>query len=77
MTETESYWKRPDPQTTAAHKQAPRVGVWSRSRALRAVVWIAALVLTIFLALLVSAYLSGFNSVFEMLGWLYESLQKM
>jgi hypothetical protein len=76
-TETESYWKKPDPQAKEAERQEPSVGVWSRSHTLRVSVWIGTLILALFLALVVSAYLSGFNSVLEMIDWLRESLPKM
>jgi hypothetical protein len=73
----EDYWKKPSPQEQAAQKQDSNLGSWSRSRALRAVVWIAVLAVTLFLALATSAYLSGFDSLPKMLAWLYESLIRL
>ncbi|MDR0350081.1 MAG: hypothetical protein LBH64_00840 [Coriobacteriales bacterium] len=52
----------------------PSVGLWSRSRALRIVAWILSIVVALVLALCASAYLSGFDSVHEMISWLIESL---
>jgi hypothetical protein len=72
---TEDYWKKPDPQEQAAHRQNPPIGMWSRLRALRISVWIVVMLLTLFLALVASAYLSGFSSVFEMFNWLTRSLR--
>jgi hypothetical protein len=74
MTEAENYWKKPDPQEKAAQQQEAAVGIWSRSRALRVVVWLVVLALTLLLALVISAYLSGFDSLFEMMDWLRASV---
>jgi hypothetical protein len=81
MTETiteataEDYWKKPEQRDGEAITD-PGVGIWSRSRALRLVVWIVTIIIVIFLSLVVSAYLSGFDSLFEMITWLRESLLK-
>ncbi|MDR2106312.1 MAG: hypothetical protein LBP24_02770 [Coriobacteriales bacterium] len=74
---TESYWKKPGPQEQGAQKQDFNLGPWSRSRALRIVVWISVIALTLFFALATSAYLSGFDSAAEMLSWLRESLTQL
>jgi hypothetical protein len=71
---SEEYWKKPDPQENEAQQKDSGVGVWSRSRALRVFSWILALIIASGAALFVSAYLSGFDSVFDMFDWLRKSL---
>ncbi|MDR1184635.1 MAG: hypothetical protein LBK67_07545 [Coriobacteriales bacterium] len=69
---TDDYWKKPEPQENKK-QQDPGIGIWSRSRALRITVWIVVILIVVILALVVSAYLSGFDSVFEMINWMRES----
>jgi anti-sigma-K factor RskA len=69
---TDEYWKKPDPQEDQQPKTA-NVGLWSRSRAFRVVAWIVVVLAVVALALVVSAYLSGFSSVFEMIEWIRQS----
>jgi hypothetical protein len=75
VTETvaEDYWKKPEQRDGEALID-PGVGIWSRSRALRLAVWIGTIIVVLFLSLVTSAYLSGFDSPFEMISWLRESL---
>jgi hypothetical protein len=69
----EDYWKKPE-QRDGEVIADPSIGIWSRSRALRCAVWTVTIIAVIFLSLVVSAYLSGFDSLFEMISWLRESL---
>jgi hypothetical protein len=71
----EDYWKKPE-QRNGEVITDPSIGIWSRSRALRLIVWIVTIIAVIFLSLLASAYLSGFDSMFEMISWLCDSLLK-
>jgi hypothetical protein len=66
------YWKKPEPQENK-RQQDPGIGIWSRSRAFRVIVWIVVILVVVVLALVVSAYLSGFSSVFEMVNWMRAS----
>jgi hypothetical protein len=70
---TEDYRKTPERQE-AEKSVDPGIGIWSRSWPLRVGVWILAVIVAIVLALVASAYLSGFESVFAMLTWLRDSL---
>ena len=65
----DEYWKKPSPPTGFRMREAPRVGLWSRSFVLRAAVWVLAILVVIVLAIYASAYLSGFDSVFDMIDW--------
>jgi hypothetical protein len=70
MVENE-YWKRPEQQEN--HESVdPGIGIWSRSRPLRASVWVVSIVAAIILALVASAYLSGFSSPLAMFDWIRE-----
>jgi hypothetical protein len=46
-----------------------KVGLWSRSFALRAVTWITMILIVIALALFATAYLSGFETLPDMVDW--------
>jgi hypothetical protein len=70
---SDEYWKRPEPQQEHQSRRDPGVGIWSRSRLLRVAVWIVVICAVVILALVVSAYLSGFASVFEMIDWIRHS----
>jgi hypothetical protein len=69
----EDYWKKPERQE-GEKSVDPGIGLWSRSWPLRIGVWVFAVIVALVLALVASAYLSGFESVFAMLNWLRESL---
>ena len=59
-------------QESVAHRKAKdirEVGLWSRSRVLRRIVWIAVIVIVLVLAVCATTYLSGFDSVLEMIEW--------
>lgn len=71
----EDYWKKPE-QRDGEVITDPSIGIWSRSRALRLIVWIVTIIAVLFLSLLASAYLSGFDSMFEMISWLRDSSLK-
>jgi hypothetical protein len=73
--ELEDYWKKPEPQANELGKPATNLGLWSRSRLLRIVVWVVTILIVLLLALVVSSFLSGFASPFEMLDWIRESLK--
>jgi hypothetical protein len=64
----DELWKKPESTDTA--KVEPALGIWSRSRPFRIVLWVIVLLAMVPIALVVSAYLSGFNSVFEMFTWI-------
>jgi len=54
------------------HRKAPaneKLGIWSRSFKLRAIVWIVAVFVVVILAVFATTYLSGFDSVSEMIQW--------
>jgi hypothetical protein len=70
---TEDYWKKPEPKNDAVITDSG-LGLWSRSRLFRCIAWIVTILVVIFLALLASAYLSGFDSIPEMANWLRTSL---
>jgi magnesium-transporting ATPase (P-type) len=70
----DEYWKRPEPQQGQQLQQDPSVGIWSRSSLFRAVVWIVVICAIFILALVVSAYLSGFTSVSEMVNWMRQNI---
>jgi len=71
----DEYWKKPDPLDEGVKHTDPGVGVWSRSFGFRAIVWLITMLAVVVLALVVSAYLSGFNSMFEMISWIRTSVQ--
>ncbi|MCL1846369.1 MAG: hypothetical protein FWF91_00170 [Coriobacteriia bacterium] len=73
---TDEYWKKPGPGMEAGYREAPKVGLWSRFFALRAVVWIGAILIVIVLALFATAYLSGFDSLSEMIDWYLISFKR-
>jgi len=58
-----------EPVSHRKAKQDYKVGIWSRSFKLRIAVWITAILLVVVLALFATTYLSGFDSVFEMIDW--------
>jgi hypothetical protein len=73
---TDEYWKKPEPQEgkeSGKQRHDPGIGIWSRSRVLRIVVWLLVILAVIVVSLVVSAYLAGFGSVFEMIDWIRES----
>ena len=63
------YQKDSEPASHRKAKQDYKVGIWSRSFKLRIIVWISAILLVVVLALFATTYLSGFDSVFEMIDW--------
>ena len=65
----DEYWKKPEPRMDAGFRSTPKVGLWSRSFALRAVVWVGSILVVIVLALFATAYLSGFDSISDMIDW--------
>jgi hypothetical protein len=69
---TDEYWKRPE-QSGNKKSVDPGIGIWSRSRVFRAIMWVATLLVAVFLALVASAYLSGFDSFLEMIDWVLKS----
>jgi hypothetical protein len=64
----EEYWRKPEPSQNQSEEQ--KTGTWSKSRMVRVIIWIIVLLAVIPLAFIISAYLSGFDSVFEMLAWI-------
>jgi anti-sigma-K factor RskA len=73
--ELENYWKRPEPQASELGKQTPRVGLWSRSRLFRCVIWVVTIIAVLALSVVVSSFLSGFASPLEMFNWITESFE--
>jgi anti-sigma-K factor RskA len=71
--ELEDYWKKPEPQAGEVGKQDSGLGLWSRSRVFRIVIWVVTIIAVFALALVVSSYLSGFSSPIEMVRWLSEN----
>ena len=63
------YWKKPEPIDDMETRIDQGVGMWSRSLALRVLVWITAILCVVALALLAVAYLSGFDTVSDMISW--------
>ena len=63
------HWKEPETTIRRAATKDYKVGIWSRSFALRTIVWIISILVVVVLALVVTAYLSGFDSVSEMIQW--------
>jgi len=66
---SDEYWKKPEPTENQEIEVAPNVGLWSRSFAFRVFIWVDMTIIVIVLALFATAYLSGFDSVFEMFDW--------
>jgi len=66
---SDEYWKKPELANNQRINTAPTLGLWSRSFALRVFVWVDMIIIVIVLALFATAYLSGFDSVFEMFDW--------
>jgi len=66
---SDEYWKKPEPIVNQETDSTPELGLWSRSFAFRVFIWVEMTLIVIVLALLATAYLSGFDSVFEMFDW--------
>jgi preprotein translocase subunit Sec63 len=72
VAEEEEYWKKPEPSEQKTEER--KTSTWSKSRAIRIIIWIIVLLAIIPISLVISAYLSGFDSVFEMLGWIRNTI---
>jgi hypothetical protein len=69
----EEYWKKPEPSEVQKQQQ-PQSSSWARSRAIRIIIWIIVILAIIPLSLVASAYISGFDSVFDMLTWIRNNI---
>ena len=63
------HWKEPETAIRRVATKDYKVGIWSRSFALRTIVWIIVILTVVVLALIATASLSGFDSLFEMIQW--------
>ena len=62
-------WKKLKPTNDREIRGSTNLGAWSRSYKLRLVVWVVVILGIVVLALVTSAYLSGFDSIFDMFSW--------